>query len=275
MSSGNNEFIFGLDNIFEKVTKYCRIFLKEDDALKSAIKKLSITPTFLFYGLPGTGKTTLANLIYKSIKPEYNINIEILRMDQLISSNFGESSKNLIKFFDDIRKEQIDNNSKTFIVIDEIDSFTLNRFQNDNESMKRILLSFNIIIDQMEQKGDFENTIIIATTNMKESIDTSVLRRFFFQYDFNVFIDEKDFCEYISELKKISKYFDTIDEKDSKEIYRIYKEKRFTLGEVKKIFAEFFMDLVSSDQPLDLSLLSLLEEKQSFYEIIIKQQEES
>lgn len=130
--------------------------------------------------MPGIGKTTLANLIYKNIKLDYNIDIEALRMEQLISSNFGESSKNLIKFFDDIRENQSKNNSKTFVVIDEIDSFTLNRFQNDNESMKRILLSFNTVIDQMEKNGDFENIIIIATTNMKESIDTSVLRRFFF-----------------------------------------------------------------------------------------------
>jgi len=273
MRSENNEFIFGLDNIFEEVTKYCKKLLEDDNEFKIAKKRLSITPTFLFYGLPGTGKTTLANLIYRNIKTDYNIDIEDLRMDQLISSNFGESSKNLIKFFDDIRENQSKNNSKTFIIIDEMDSFTLNRFQNDNESMKRILLSFNTIIDQLDQKGEFENIIIIATTNMIESIDTSVLRRFFFQYDFNVSLDEKDFCEYISKLKEMSKCFDTIDKNFSKEIYEIYKEKHFTLGEIKKIFAEWFMDAMVSKQPLKINS-NLLKKKQSFYEIAIKQQEE-
>lgn len=273
MLSENNEFIFGLDDIFEKITKYCRKLLENDDDFKIAKKKLSITPTFLFYGLPGTGKTTLANLIYKNIKLDYNIDIEALRMEQLISSNFGESSKNLIKFFDDIRENQSKNNSKTFVVIDEIDSFTLNRFQNDNESMKRILLSFNTVIDQMEKNGDFENIIIIATTNMKESIDTSVLRRFFFHYNFNVFLNEKDFCTYISELMLISKGFDTIDKKNIKEIYEIYKEKHFTLGEIKKIFAECFMDAIVSEQSVIIDS-HLLKKKQSFYETAIKQREE-
>lgn len=202
MHSENNEFIFGLDNIFEEVTKYCRKLLENDNEFKIAKKRLSITPTFLFYGLPGTGKTTLANLIYRNIKTDYNIDIEALRMDQLISSNFGESSKNLIKFFDDIRENQSKNNSKTFIIIDEMDSFTLTRFQNDNESMKRILLSFNTIIDQLEQKGEFENIIIIATTNMIESIDTSVLRRFFFSMILMFLWMKKIFVNIFQNLKR-------------------------------------------------------------------------
>jgi len=190
-----------------------------------------------------------------------------------LGTNFGESSKNLIKFFDDIRENQSRNNSKTFVVIDEINSFTLNRFQNDNESMKRILLSFNTVIDQMEQKGNFDNIIIVATTNMRESIDTSVLRRFFFQYNFDICLDENDFYAYISELKKISKCFNTIDKKSLEETYKIYKEKHFTLGEIKKIFAECFMDSMISGQTLEINS-DLLRKKQSFHKIAIKQQEE-
>ena len=43
MRSENNEFIFGLDNIFEEVTKYCKKLLEDDNEFKIAKKRLSIS----------------------------------------------------------------------------------------------------------------------------------------------------------------------------------------------------------------------------------------
>ena len=87
------DYIFGLDEIKNKVIQYCRVLMSNDEKLKIAQKRLSITPTFLFYGYPGTGKTTLANEIYEELKgDEINGNIDkyILKIDEMLSSSFGE-----------------------------------------------------------------------------------------------------------------------------------------------------------------------------------------
>ena len=99
-------FIFGLDDKILKIEKYCEKFLKEEkDNFRIIKKKFSIIPTFLFYGLPGTGKTTIANEVYKKLKKKYNIDLYFLQIDELISYNFGESSKNMRNFFEKIREE--------------------------------------------------------------------------------------------------------------------------------------------------------------------------
>ena len=138
----HKDLIFGLDDKNNKIKRYCSEFLKSDSEFVIAKEKLSITPTFLFYGLPGTGKTTIAYEVFNELREEkFNIDLKCLRIDDLISYNFGESSKNLIDFFNKVRTEIKENSSSAFIIIDELDSFTVNRYQNDSESIKRVLLT--------------------------------------------------------------------------------------------------------------------------------------
>lgn len=267
----NNDYIFGLDDIFSRLCDQCRGLLDDDKETLEDLKKLSIIPTFLFWGLPGTGKTSLAYLVYKELKKYYNIDIKILRMDELISSNFGESSHHLINFFEDIKVEQIKNNSKMFIIIDEIDSFAINRIQSDNDSTKRILITFNTIIDQMVQKDAFENTIIIATTNMRESIDTALLRRFFFQVNFDIRITKKDLEGYMISLQQISPAFNNIEIINNiDELYRVYDEKKYTLGEIKHVFAEYYLES-KFDYGKKTTILEMLTRNATYYELMKEQ----
>lgn len=263
--------IFGIDDKFNKIKRYCVEFLKNENGFVEAREKLSITPTFLFYGLPGTGKTTVANYIYQDLKTEFNIDFKYLRIDELISHNFGESSKNLRDFFRQIETEIKENNSYEFVVIDELDSFTINRYQNDNESIKRILLTFNTIIDEMFINGTINKIILIATTNIKESIDTSVLRRFFFHEDFNIVLTKEEFFRFIDDLKSISSVFESVDLRYKEKLYEIYISKKFTLGEVKTIFAHLYMELKSKENNEELNL-NVFSEKESFHEIVNRQQ---
>lgn len=267
----HKNLIFGLDNKISKIKKYCTEFLKNEGEFAIAKEKLSITPTFLLYGLPGTGKTTIAYEIYQELRKEFNIDLKCLRIDDLISHNFGESSKNLIDFFKQIEVDIKENSSFAFVIIDELDSFTVNRFQNDSESIKRVLLTFNTVIDEMFINGTINNIVLIATTNMKESIDTSVLRRFFFHEDFNVTLNKNDFFEFVDEVKSVSPVFESIDLNGKEMLYEIYKEKRFTLGEFKTIFAHLYME-IKSDADHEKLKLDVFSEKESFYEIITKQQ---
>lgn len=262
-------FIYGLDNKANKIKNYCSQFLEDNPEFKKAKNKLSIIPTFLFYGLPGTGKTTIAHQLYNELKKKYNIDLISLRIDEMLSHNFGESSKNLIAFFEKIKADIETNNSFAFVIIDELDSFTVNRYQNDNESIKRVLLTFNTIIDEMFINGELDKIILIATTNMKESIDTSVLRRFFFHEDFNIKLDKNEFRGFVKEIIEVSRRFSSFED-DVDELFEIYEKKKFTLGELKTIFAHLYMEANSRLDNEKLTLKVFIE-KESFYEMISKQ----
>ena len=263
-------FLYGLDTKIEIIYKYCKIFIELDKNKKRLhkFKELSIYPTFLFYGYPATGKSSVANLIYKKLKEEENIDIYKLNIDELLSSNFGESSHNLRDYFNQIKKDIKTNNSYAFIIMDEIDSFTINRSQNENESVKRVLLTFNTIIDELIQTDEIFKYIIISTTNLKESLDISILRRFYFKEDFNIVLNDKEFKKFIIELYKlIDKEF---SDKEYEEIYAIYTNKKYTLGEMKSIFSRYYIDNIIEKDNSSL-LIKKVKEYNTFHEIIIKQ----
>lgn len=157
ITKGKEDFLFGLDKIKDEFIEYCKVLMSADNKCESIKRRISITPTFLFYGYPGTGKTSLANEVY-----------DILKEDD----EYGNIDKYILK-------------------IDEVDYFTNNRFENNNDSITRVLLSFNQIIDDLIRSGEIDRMIIIATTNIKQNIDTSILRRFFFHEDFNIILEKK------------------------------------------------------------------------------------
>ena len=236
----------------------------------SKLSELSIYPTFLFDGFPGTGKSSAANIIYEKLKSDYNIDIARLNIDELISHNFGESSSNLREYFKKKNNEIKENKSHYFIIMDEVDSFTISRHQNDNESIKRILLTFNTIIDELVGSGEIYRYIIIATTNVKESIDTSILRRFYFKEDFNIELDKKTFRTFLMELVHLT----NLELKDSSinEIFNLYRQKKYTLGEVKSIFSRSYVDKLIFGKAKTISHKCFLE-YQTFYEITQNQKQ--
>ena len=70
----------------------------------------------------------------------------------------------------------------------------------------------------------------------------------------------------------VSKIFDTINTEDKERLYKIYEAKRFTLGEVKTIFAHLYMQIKSDTNYEKLKLDDFFAKESSFYEIITKQQ---
>lgn len=269
-----NDYIFGLDEIKNKVLKYCKVLISNDEKFKIVKRKLTISPTFLFYGYPGTGKTTLANEIYETLKQDEqfgNIDKYVLKIDELLSSNFGESSKNLIARFEKIKLEIEDNNSIAFIIIDELDFFTNNRFQNNNDSVVRVLLTFNQIIDNLIREDTIDKMIIIATTNIRENIDTSILRRFFFHQNFDIILNEQEFSAYLEELCNIT---DMEQIENINKLYNVYQQKNFTLGELKSIFSNLYMER-KIDLETDKDFVDIFQNNISYSETICTQQGEN
>lgn len=141
----------------------------KDDILgivRSTSKNISISK-ILFYGKPGTGKTESAFQIARLMDRD----LLIVNSEELIDSHLGQTSKNIITLFDEIKHLKSNN---VVILFDEIDSLVMNRFNNnDLREMGRVTSTFLKELENMSDK-----IILIATTNLIDYLDSALLRRF-------------------------------------------------------------------------------------------------
>lgn len=153
----------------------------QDDILgivRSANKNISISK-ILFYGKPGTGKTESAFQIARLM----NRDILTVKMEDLIDSHLGQTSKNIVTLFDEI-KHLYSNN--IVILFDEIDALVMNRVNNnDLREMGRVTSTFLKELDSLS-----DSIILIATTNLVEYIDSALLRRFDAKISFDRYSNE-------------------------------------------------------------------------------------
>lgn len=130
------------------------------------LRKHNLLPRkkLLLVGPPGTGKTMTA----QAIAGELGIAVYIIRLDGLMSKFMGESIAKLRLIFDAMQDH------RAVYLFDEFDSIGSHRNQGqDVGEIKRVLNSFLINIEK-----DQSNSIIIAATNLPESLDKALFRRF-------------------------------------------------------------------------------------------------
>lgn len=130
------------------------------------LKKHSLSPRrkLLLTGLPGTGKTMTA----QAIAGELGLSVYIIRLDGLMSKYMGESIAKLRMIFDAMEDH------RAVYLFDEFDSIGSHRDKGqDVGEVKRVLNSFLINIEK-----DQSNSIIVAATNLPESLDKALFRRF-------------------------------------------------------------------------------------------------
>lgn len=155
------------------------------------LKKHNLSPRrkLLLIGLPGTGKTMTA----QAIAGELGLPVYIIRLDGLMSKFLGESIAKLRLIFDAMEEH------RAVYLFDEFDSIGSQRDQGqDIGEIKRVLNSFLINIEK-----DQSNSIIIAATNLPETLGKALFRRF----DDVVSYPLPDLNQVIDAIKKATKGF--------------------------------------------------------------------
>ena len=125
---------------------------------------LATSLTLLLSGPPGTGKNRLA----KYIARELGLDMFIARLDGIISSFLGSTSKNIRALFD------FADSRPCILFLDEFDAIA--KLRGDNQELgelKRVVNSFLQNLDSLSP-----HSILIAATNHEELLDQAVWRRF-------------------------------------------------------------------------------------------------
>src|SRR5690606_9307237 len=147
----------------ESIEESISLFIKRVNSREKLIG-MGLDPrlSMLLYGPPGCGKTTIANHIAK----ETNLPIVTARMDTIVSSLLGSTSKNIRKVF------EYTNTKPCILFLDEFDAIAKAR-DNENEhgELKRV-------INSLLQSIDLYSNVLIAATNHNELLDNAVWRRF-------------------------------------------------------------------------------------------------
>ena len=180
--------------------------------------------SILFYGIPGSGKSQLANYIGKAVGKKV---IKKTYAD-LQSMYVSEGEKQLQEAFQEAEMED------AILLIDELDSIAENRSQADRNYQKTF-------VNQLLTELDSFKGIFIATSNSMESLDPAVLRRLFLKLKFDFLNEEqaqKCFELYFPKLKRHKlgyiPYLTPGDFYAVSEAAR-YEKKRVTLKRVREL----------------------------------------
>ena len=154
------------DMVLDKQVKISLERVIEEQRKIEILRQHNLSPRrkLLLTGSPGCGKTMTA----QALAGELGLAVFIIRLDGLISKFMGESIAKLRMIFDAMEDH------RGVYLFDEFDSIGSQRNQGqDVGEIKRVLNSFLINIEK-----DQSNSIIIAATNLPESLDKALFRRF-------------------------------------------------------------------------------------------------
>ena len=143
---------------------------------------------YLFYGAPGTGKTETVKQVARILSRE----LYIVDFDTLIDSKLGQTAKNISNLF--LQLNSVAHPERMIVLFDEIDAIALDRTNsNDLREMGR---ATSAVLKGMDNLN--EQIVMIATTNLYDSFDKALLRRFDSCIDFNRYSRED--LHYIAEI---------------------------------------------------------------------------
>jgi DNA polymerase III delta prime subunit len=120
--------------------------------------------SLLMYGPPGTGKSRLA----RHIARELGLELYVARLDGLISSFLGSTSKNIRALFDFAAK------TPCVLFLDEFDAIA--KLRGDTQELGELKRVVNSFIQNLDALAS--HSVVLAATNHRELLDSAVWRRF-------------------------------------------------------------------------------------------------
>jgi len=133
----------------------------------------------LLYGPPGCGKT----LIARAIAQEADAKFFTISGPEIIHKHYGESEAHLRKIFQDAAKQ-----GPSIIFIDEIDAIAPRRENAAGDVERRVVAQLLTLMDGLKKR---ENIIVIAATNLPNSIDPALRRPGRFDREIEIAIPDR------------------------------------------------------------------------------------
>ncbi len=118
----------------------------------------------LMYGPPGCGKNRLARFIAKQL----GLPLFVVRLDGLISSYLGSTSKNIRSVF------EFASRTPGVLFLDEFDAIA--KLRDDDQELGEIKRVVNSFLQNLDSLGS--QSVVLAATNHAQLLDTAVWRRF-------------------------------------------------------------------------------------------------
>ncbi|XZE19259.1 CDC48 family AAA ATPase [Pirellulaceae bacterium SH449] len=142
----------------------------------------------LLYGPPGCGKT----LIARAIAQEADAKFFVISGPEIIHKHYGESEAHLRKIF-----EQASKQGPSIIFLDEIDAIAPKRENAAGDVERRVVAQLLTLMDGLKQR---ENVIVIAATNLPNSIDPALRRPGRFDREIEITIPDRSERLHILEI---------------------------------------------------------------------------
>ncbi len=222
-----------LANLLKQIDKNVVKLLREWGVKE---KRSGIDAKVIFYGPAGTGKTLTALSLAKSMKKR------VLSFDcsKILSKYVGESEKNVRSIFDTYKDLCKKTKSEPMLLLNEADQFLSARSTDGSSSVDKMHNQMqNIFLEQIER---FDG-LLIATTNLLETIDPAFSRRF----DYKIAFEKPDLKQRLELWKKLLPQNATY--KDGLDIEKLASYP-LTGGQIKVVLKNTALKVATKDKPI-------------------------